>query len=123
MNIATMRKTRGLSQKWLADKLGVDVSLVSKMENGSRPVSEEMKSKIEAIFAEQLQKPDEFEVKSEESGVFSPRFTVALQIMTGMASGVDIYGSERPGYYERVVNAAFALADKMLEQEERNVQI
>lgn len=117
MNIAEMRKTRGLSQKWLADKLGVDVSMVSKMENGSRPVSEEMKSKIEAIFAEKLQKPGEFENKIEEFSAFSPRFTVALHIMAGMASGVDIYGSERPGYYDRVVNAAFALADKMLERE------
>lgn len=123
MNIAEMRKTRGLSQKWLADKLGVDVSLVSKMENGSRPVSEEVKSKIEAIFAERLQESDEFEDRIEGTDVFSPRFTVALQIMTGMASNVDIYGADRPGYYDRVVNAAFVLADKMLEQEERNVQI
>lgn len=118
MNIADLRKKHNMSQKELAGKLGIDTSLLSRMENGSRPVNKEMLAKLREIFAEfteNMQVEDEF--PQIEAGIecFSPRMRVAVEAMKGLAANFDTHGVDRPGYLDRFVKAAFAIADKMIE--------
>lgn len=133
MNITELREKAKMSQKELATQLGIDASLLSRMENGSRAISQDIKDKLTVIFsdftenleitpknaeidkefAKNTQKQEEYKSKTYE---FSPRMTIAISIMNGMAGNLNIYGME-PGRLDRVVKAAFAVADKMLEVE------
>lgn len=48
--IIGFRSTAGLTQKDLADRLGVDNSLIAHIEAGRRPVSKELEPKIRELL-------------------------------------------------------------------------
>lgn len=45
-----LRTAKGFSQKIVADKLGIDISMLSKIEHGERQVQEHMLSGISELF-------------------------------------------------------------------------
>lgn len=131
MNITELREKAKMSQKELASKLGIDASLLSRMESGSRPISQDIKEKLSVIFSdfaeisqnqeENMENTGEIAVNTQnqeenkgKSCEFSPRMTIAISIMNGVAHNLDVYGMD-PGRLDRIVKAAFKVADKILE--------
>jgi transcriptional regulator with XRE-family HTH domain len=123
-----------MSQKELATQLGIDASSLSRIESGTRPISQEIKDKLMVIFANNAEKPQnltenqknnaelpENECKTTKKRCQScqndQRLQIATSVMSGIAHNVDTYAINRPGYLDRLVAAAFAIADKMLAEE------
>ena len=59
-NIRTLRENAGFTQTDLAQFMGVDQSLIARIENGKRSMSADMLEKVAALFgvtAEQIESP------------------------------------------------------------------
>ncbi|MDG6142448.1 XRE family transcriptional regulator [Lactococcus formosensis] len=52
MNLKHIRQTQGLSQKMMAEYLGISKSYLAQLKNGSRPITDRLRQKIKAQMAE-----------------------------------------------------------------------
>ena len=132
MNLAEIRKEKGLSQKQMAEKLGIDVTLVSHIERGTRPMSKTVEEKLIA-FIEETKDIKVSENKTEEkasenletkitdvietlettTSIYDIRDLYAAAFLCGIASKIDIR-SRRDDYLPEIADRIFEVADAMV---------
>ena len=133
MNLAEVRKSKGLSQKQMSEKLGIDVTLVSHIERGTRPMSKTVEEKLAAfveetkdVLPEKVEKAEEKTVeKAEEkitdvigtlettTSIYDIRDLYAAAFLCGIASKIDIR-SRRDDYLPEIADRIFEVADAMV---------
>ena len=130
MNLAEVRKSKGLSQKQMAEKLGIDVTLVSHIERGTRPMSKTVEEKLAAFVEETKDVLPEKTVektveKAEEKitdvietlettiSMYDVRDLYAAAFLCGIADKIDIR-NRRSDYLPDIAERIFDVADAMV---------
>lgn len=130
MTLSEIRKEKGLSQKQMAEKLGIDVTLVSHIERGTRPMSKTVEEKL-AAFVEETKDvlPEKTEEKTVEkaeekitdvietlettTSMYDVRDLYAAAFLCGIAAKIDIR-SRRDDYLPDIAERIFDVADAMV---------